>query len=63
VSSYRFREGNDIIGIVIALIQSVSAEIDDVMSRFAELLNQLFLQIKSTVISGDPNSHISLSAD
>jgi hypothetical protein len=41
----------------------VSAEIDDLMSRFAELLNQLFFQIKSTVIGGDPNSHISLSVD
>jgi hypothetical protein len=63
LSSYRFREGDDIVGIVIALIQSVSAEIDDLMSRFAELLNQLFFQINSTVIGGYPNSHISLSVD
>ena len=39
----QFREGDDIVGIVVALIQSVSAEIDDLVSRSAELFDQLFL--------------------
>src|SRR5262245_25648963 len=51
------RERNDVVWVVIAFIQLIGTELDDFMSCFAELLNQLFLKIKSTVIGGNPNSH------
>jgi hypothetical protein len=36
----------------------MSPKIDDLMSRCAELAEQLLLQTKSTVIGGNPNAHM-----
>ena len=55
---YGQRERDDVVGIVIALAQAMSAEIDDLMSRSAKLAEQFFLQTKSTMIGGNSNAHI-----
>src|SRR4029434_9330381 len=44
------REGNHIVGIVVALAQAMSAKIDDLMPGRLKLSDQLFLQSKSAVI-------------
>src|ERR1700752_1663089 len=55
--SYAPRERYYIIGIVVALAQAMSAEIDDLMPRCAKLRNQVLLQTKSTVIGANSNAH------
>src|SRR5262249_17217866 len=50
-------EGDDVVGVVIPLVQAMSAEIDDLMPRGAKLAEQFFLQTKTTVISGNANTH------
>jgi hypothetical protein len=52
------REREHIIRIVIIFAQVMCPEIDDLVSRFAKLAEQLLLQTKSTVIGGDPNAHM-----
>src|SRR5271157_2837484 len=56
---YGCRKRDNVVGIVIALAQAMSAEIDDLVSRSAKLAEQFFLQTKSTVISGNADAHIS----
>src|SRR4030095_9709766 len=51
------REGNHIVGIVVALAQAMSAKIDDLMPRRFKLSDQLFLQPKSAVIGRNTDSH------
>jgi hypothetical protein len=51
-------EWDNVVGIVIALAQAMSAEIDDLMPRSAKLAEQFFLQTKSTMIGGNANAHI-----
>src|SRR5499427_9405739 len=51
------RERHDVVGIVIVLAQAMRAEIDDLMPRGAQLAEQFFLQMKSTVIRGHANAH------
>src|SRR5262249_41981953 len=58
LSSYCLRERNDVVWIVIAFIETIGTELDDLMSGPAQLFDQLFLQSKSTVIGGNPNPHI-----
>src|SRR4029450_9156196 len=55
------REGNTIVGIVVALSQAMSAKIDDLMPSVTKLGNQLLLQTKSAVIGGNSHAHISSS--
>src|SRR5437899_9742140 len=52
------RERDHIVGIVIALTQTMSAEIDDLMARCAKLCDQFLFQTKSTMISGNSHAHI-----
>src|SRR5262245_3982720 len=54
----RPRKRDDVVGIVIALVQAMSAEIDDLMPRGAKLAEQFLLQTKSSMIGGDANAHI-----
>jgi hypothetical protein len=57
LSYHRSREWNDEVGIVIVGAQRVSAEIDDLMARSAELSNQLLLQTESAVVGGNSYTH------
>jgi len=54
---HRSGEWNDEVGIVVVGAQRVSAEINDLVPRRAELSNQLLLQTKSAVISGNSYAH------
>jgi hypothetical protein len=55
-------ERDDVVGIVIALAQAMSAEIDDLIPRSAKPAEQFFLQTKPAVIGGNTNAHSSLLA-
>jgi hypothetical protein len=57
------RERQDIVRVVITVTQLIGTEIDNLVSRLAELSDQLFFQIKSTVIRGNPDAHVSPSVD
>jgi hypothetical protein len=59
-SRYGVGKRDDVVGIVIARIQFMSAEIDDSMSCGAEFGDELFFQSKSAVIAGDPCEHVLL---
>src|SRR5215471_14738051 len=47
----------NVVRVIVARVQAVSAEIDHLVPRFADLGNQPFLQSKSTVICGDAHFH------
>ena len=53
-------ERDDEIGIVVVLVQAMSAEIDDLMPRRAELGDEFLLQAKSAMIGGNSYAHTSL---
>ena len=53
-------ERDDKIGLVVALIQGIGAEIDYLMSGAAELRDQLFFQTKPTMIRGNSQTHVIL---
>src|SRR5262245_21486466 len=55
------RQRHDEIGIIVAVAQTMSAEIDNFMPRAAKLGKQLFLQTKPAVIGGNDHSHYSFS--
>src|SRR5215472_9333205 len=55
---HRLREWNYVVGIVVTVAKTMSAEIYDLMSRRAQLADQFLLQTKSTVIGGNPYAHI-----
>jgi hypothetical protein len=54
---HRSGERHDEVGIVVVEAQRVSAEINDLMARRPELSDQLLLQPKSAVISGNAHTH------
>lgn len=56
--SYGQCQRNDIVGIVVALAQAMSAEVNDLMPRGPKLAEQFFLQTKSILIGGNSNAHI-----
>ena len=54
---HRSGEWNDEVGIVVAGAQGVSAKINDLMARGAELRNQLLLQTKTAMVGGNSYAH------
>src|SRR5262245_47981211 len=56
-ADHRLRQRDHIVGIVIPLAQTMSTEIDNLMSCVTKLGNQLLLQAESTVIGGNTHSH------
>src|SRR5437870_1058642 len=55
-------ERDDEVGIIVARVQAMRAEIDDLMPRLAEMSNQFFLQAKPTMIRGNSHAHVILLA-
>src|SRR5262249_9065479 len=58
--SDRVGERYNEIRIIVTWVHGVRPEIDHLVSRLTKMSDQLFLQIESTVISGNSNMHIAL---
>lgn len=48
---------SDIVGVIVIALEAVRPEINHVVARDAKLGNQLFLQTKASVVSGNSHSH------
>lgn len=55
---HRLRQRDDEVGIVVLRGQHVSAEIEDFMTRRAQLGGQRFLELKPAMIGGDSHAHV-----
>jgi hypothetical protein len=47
------------IRVVVAWLQTVCTEVNDVVTRSREPLTKVFFQSKSAMIGGDSNTHVS----
>jgi hypothetical protein len=56
-SSNGLREGNDEIGIIISCVEMVRAEVNYLVSGFAQMSHEFLFQSKTTVIRSDSNAH------
>src|SRR5262249_332796 len=57
LSGHRLSQRQDVVGIVIGLAQPMIAEINHLMSRFAEPCVQFFFPSKPALIGSNSNSH------
>jgi hypothetical protein len=56
-------QGDDEVRIIVARIQGMGSEIDDLMPRRAKMSNQFFLQAKPTMVRSNSDAHIIHLAD